>query len=162
MAIDFKIRKAPGCRLATRSMKGSWPGDKALRAEFEKIHAWAKMKGLRTGKWVFREFGEMDEPEKMRFEAGIEIRGKGAVRGGKGVSMKTLQASSVVAVTFDPDVVSPRVIYHGLSDYLRWRKKEGEYKEAGPYREVYIGNPWSSKRAWSQTQIQAPVKKLGR
>ena len=43
-------------------MRGSWPGDKALRTEFEKASAWAKTKGLRTGKWSFREFGEMGAP----------------------------------------------------------------------------------------------------
>ena len=161
MVVDFEIRKVAGCRLATRSMRGSWPGDKALRAEFEKVQAWAKVKGLKTGKWVFREFGGMDRPERMRFEVGIEVLGKGPVRGGKGIAMKTLAASSVVAVTFDPDVVSPRVVYHGLSDYLKWQRKEGKYKEAGPYREVYADNPWNSKLAWAQMQIQVPVKKPG-
>jgi effector-binding domain-containing protein len=74
--------------------------------------------------------------------------------------MKTLPSSTVATVTFDPDKVSPRVIYHGLVDWLRQREKAGEYKEAGPYREVYLGDPWSSKRAWAHTQVQVPVKRL--
>ena len=96
----------------------------------------------------------------MRFEIGIEILGNRPARGGDGTSIKTLPASEVATVTFDPDIVSPRVIYHGLTDWLRWQRKEGKYKEAGPYREVYLGNPWASARAWAHTQIQVPVKKL--
>jgi DNA gyrase inhibitor GyrI len=161
MTVDFQIRKAPEYRVATRTLRGSWPGDKALRAEFEKVQAWAKEKDLKTGKWFFQEFGDDDTPSaKWRYEAGVEIRGTRSVRGGKGVVIKTLPASSVAAVTFDPDKVSPRVVYHGLADWLRHREKEGEYKEVGPYREVYLGNPWSSKRAWANTQIQVPVKRL--
>ena len=162
MVVDFVIRKAPGYRLATRTMKGTWPGDKALRLEFEKVHEWAKAKGLRTGKWVFREFGDYDKPSSMRYEVGIELRTRSPVRGGKGMSVKTISSGTVASVTFDPDVVSPRIIYHGLSDFLRWNKKEGKYSEAGPYMEVYQGNPWTSKRAWSHTQVAAPVRSLHR
>jgi len=162
MVVDFVIRKAPGYRLATRTMKGTWPGDKAVRAEFEKVHEWAKAKGLRTGKWVFREFGDYDKPAKMRYEVGIELRTRSPVRGGKGMSVKTIPSGTVASVTFDPDAVSPRVIYHGLSDFLRWQRKEGKYREAGPYMEVYAGNPWTSERAWAHTQVAAPVKSLHR
>jgi len=161
MIVDFAMHKAPEYRVATRTLLGAWPGDKALRAEFEKVQAWAKEKGLRTGKWFFREFGDDKTPdEKWRWEVGVEIRGTGTVRGGKEIVMKTLPSSTVAMVTFDPDKVSPRVIYHGLTDYLRERAKAGEYKEAGPYREVYLGNPWSSKKAWANTQVQVPVKRL--
>jgi effector-binding domain-containing protein len=161
MTVDFSMRKVPEYRLATRTVTGAWPGDKALRAEFGKVQAWAKENGLRTGKWFFREFGDDGTPdEKWRWEMGVEIRGKGTVRAGKGIVMKTLPSSMVAAVTFDPEKISPRVIYHALTDYLRERAKEGEYKEAGPYREVYLGDPWSSKKAWANTQVQVPVKRL--
>lgn len=161
MTVDFMIRNAPECILATRTLRGSWPGDKALRSEFEKLLTWAKEKGIRTGKWFFREFGDdKTPPAKWRWEVGVEVRSRGRMRGGKGVSMTTLPSSTVATVTFDPDKISPRVIYHGLADWLREREKAGEYKEAGPYREVYLGNPWSSKRAWAHTQVQVPVKKL--
>ena len=161
MTVDFGIRKAPEYRVATRTLTGAWPGDKALHAEFEKVQGWAKEKGLRTGKWFFREFGDDETPdEKWRWEMGVEVRGTRPVRGGKGIVIRTLPSSSVASVTFDPDKVSPRVIYHGLADWLRHREKAGEYKEAGPYREVYQGDPWSSKLAWANTQIQVPVKRL--
>jgi len=161
MTVDFVMRKAPEYRVATRTLTGAWPGDKSLRAEFEKAQAWAREKGLRTGKWFFREFGDDETPEaKWRWEMGVEIRGTKPVRAGKGIVMKTLPSSTVATVTFDPDKISPRVIYHALADWLRQREKDGEYKEAGPYREVYTGNPWSSKQAWAHTQVQVPVKRL--
>jgi effector-binding domain-containing protein len=160
MAVDFVMRKAPEYRVATRTLTGAWPGDKALRAEFEKVQAWAKEKGLRTGKWFFREFGDEKPNTKWRWEVGVEIRGARPTRGGKGIVLKTLPSSTVAAVTFDPDKVSPRVIYHGLADWLRVREKAGEYKEAGPYREVYLRNPWTNKKAWTGTQVQVPVRQL--
>jgi effector-binding domain-containing protein len=162
VTVDFTIRKAPEYKLATTTLKGKWPGDKVLQAEFEKLAGWAKAKGIRTGKWLFSELEEMDVPEeKQRYLVGIEVRSKGPVRGGKGVSIKTIPASVVGAITFDPDVVSPRVIYHGLNDWLHWHEKEKKYRVAGPFRELYTGNPWSSKKAWAHTQVQVPLKKLG-
>lgn len=161
MTVDFGMRKAPEYRIATRTLTGAWPGDKALRAEFERVQAWARARGLLTGKWFFREFGDDKTPDsKWRWEMGMEIRGTKPVRGGKGVVMKTLPSSTVAMVTFDPDKVSPRVIYHGITDWLREREKAGEYKESGPYREVYLGDPWRSKRAWANTQVQVPVRRL--
>ncbi len=161
MVVDFVIRKSPEFKLATRTLKGSWPGDKKLQAEFEAIAAWAKEKGIRTGKWVFTEIGDMEiDPEKTRYEMGIEIRSKAPVRGARGISIRTLPATHIATVTFNPDQVSPRVVYHGLTDWLKFREKYKEYKTAGNFREVYTGNPWSSKKAWSKTQVQAPVKKL--
>ncbi len=160
MTVDFSMRKTPEYRIATRTLAGRWPGDKALGAEFQAIVAWAKKHGVKTGKWFFREFGEDETPEaEWKWEMGIEVKGPG-VKGGDGVTLKTLPATTVAAVTFDPDAVSPRVIYHGMADWLRAREKAGEYKEAGPYREVYLGDPWGSKRAWSSTQIQVPVRRL--
>jgi len=161
MTVDFEMHKAPEYRVATRTLTGAWPGDKVLHAEFERVQAWARGRGLRTGKWFFREFGDDDTPDaRWRWEMGVEIRGARTVRGGEGIVMKTLPSCTVATVTFDPDEVSPRVIYHGLAGWLRERQKAGEYKEAGPYREVYRGDPWSSKRAWAHTQVQVPVKRL--
>ncbi|MGD0145405.1 MAG: GyrI-like domain-containing protein [Nitrososphaerales archaeon] len=161
MVVDFEMRKAPEFKLATRTLKGPWPGDRALRSEYEKVLEWAKGKGMKTGKWFFREFDDDDTPPALRrWEAGIQVLGKEPVRGGKGVSVVTLPACTVATVTFNPDQVSPRVVYHGMTDWLRWREKAGEYKESGTYREVYVGNPWSSRRAWAHTQVQVPVKKL--
>jgi len=161
MTVDFVMRKAPEYRVATRTLTGAWPGDKGLRTEYEKVQAWAKEKGLRTGKWFFREFGDDETPDdKWRWEMGVEIRGTGPIRGGKGIVIKTLPSSTVASVTFDPDKIAPRVIYHGMVDWLRAREKAGEYKESGDYREVYLGDPWSNKKAWTNTQVQVPVKRL--
>jgi DNA gyrase inhibitor GyrI len=161
MVVGFELRKAPGFRVATRRLKGPWPGDRALRSEYEKVLDWAKKKGLRTGKWFFREFDDDDTPPAMRrWEVGIQVIGKRQVRGGNGISVATMPPCTVATVTFNPDQVSPRVVYHGMADWLRWRKKTGEYKESGAYREVYLGNPWVSRRAWAHTQVLVPVKKL--
>jgi effector-binding domain-containing protein len=161
MAVDFEIRKAPKLVLATRTIRGPWPGDKGLRDEYGKVMNWAKEKGIKTGKWFFREFdADNAQPSKRRWEVGVEVRSLKSLRGSKGVSMKTLPPCAVAAVTFNPDEVSPRLVYHGINDWLRSRRKAGEYKVAGPYREVYIGNPWSNSQAWAHTQVQVPVKKL--
>ena len=162
MAVDFAIRKSPAYRIAERTLSGKWPGDKAILAEFVKAQAWAKDKGLRTGKWFFLESGGEDESPKakLHMEMGIEIRNNAPEHGGNGITLKTLPASLVATVTFDPDQVSPRVIYHGLNDWLRQLEKAGEYKEFGPYREVYPGNPWANKKAWAHTRIEVPVKRL--
>jgi hypothetical protein len=50
------------------------------------------------------------------------------------------------------------VVYHGVTDWLRWRRKEKEIKGVGAYREVYQGNPWSDRKAWSHTEIQVVVR----
>ncbi len=60
---------------------------------------------------------------------------------------------------FNPDEVSPRLVYHGLSDWVDRRLKSGRFKEAGPIREVYGGNPWTNGRAWARTEVQVLVKK---
>jgi hypothetical protein len=61
-------------------------------------------------------------------------------------------------VRFDPTVVSPRVVYHGLSDWLRWQRKEKKIRSVVSYREIYEGNPWKDKRAWSRTEVQFVVR----
>ena len=62
-------------------------------------------------------------------------------------------------MVFDPEVVEPRVVYHGLSDFLRWRKKSGEIRSVGDYREVYQGDPWKDRRAYAHTEVQYVVRK---
>ena len=62
-------------------------------------------------------------------------------------------------IVFDPDMVEPRVVYHGLSDFLRWRKREGEIRAIGDYREVYPGDPWKDRHALAHTEIQTVVRK---
>jgi effector-binding domain-containing protein len=149
MTIDFSFGKAPAYRVATIAWKGNWSEAK-VRGSFAKIEKWAKSNRVRTGKWFFR------EPNMHSFEAAIEVRGK--VRGGDGIRVRTYPASRVATITFDPDVVSPAVIYHGITDWLRWRRKEKKIRSAGDYREVYTDDPWKNPRAWSQTTVQVLVR----
>ncbi len=58
-----------------------------------------------------------------------------------------------------PERRFPRVVYHGLSDWLRWQRKEKEVRSVLSYREVYEGNPWKDQKAWSRTEVQFVVRK---
>lgn len=159
MTVDFTIKKFAGCTVAYVTYVGPHKGDDMMREEFEKLAAWAKEKKLRTGKWFFIELDGPEVPsKKRRYEACIELKGK--ARSSKGVRIRQLPETIVASIRFDPKKISPRVIYHGMESWLQWRKKEGKYKESGDWREVYIGNPWTSARAWANVEVQAPVKKL--
>lgn len=150
MTVDFAFRRSPAYRVASIAWKGPWNEPK-IRANFGRVVAWAKANGLRTGKWVFREPGE------RAWEVAIEVRG--TARSSGAVRLKTYPASTVASVTFDPDAVSPRVIYHGLTDWLRWRKREKEIRSVGQYREVYDDDPWRNPRAWARTTVQVVVRR---
>jgi effector-binding domain-containing protein len=149
MAVDFKFKRAPAYRLASVAWKGPW-SDARIRAKFYQVAAWARKRGLKTGKWVFREPGERS------WEVGIEVRGEAKSEGA--IRIKTYPRARVASILFDPEVVSPRVAYHGMNDWLRWRRKEGEVKSVGQYREVYPGDPWRDKKAYAQTEIQIVVR----
>jgi len=125
-----------------------------IRREWEGIARWAKAKGVRTGKWFFSEDGS---GPKYRFEMAIEVRSPAKSEGK--IHIRTLPASPAASVTFNPDEVSPRVVYHGLNDWLRWQKKEKAIRRVRTYREVYTANPWTDARAWSHTEIQVLVTK---
>jgi effector-binding domain-containing protein len=150
MVVDFGFKKAPRFRIATVSWKGPW-NEKKIRSNFEKVAAWAKRRKLPTGKWVFMEPGE------RKWTVGIEVRGR--AHGDGAVRMRTLPAATVAAVAFDPEKLSPRVVYHGLNDWLRWRKKDGEIKKVLSSREVYGANPWTDAKAWARTEVQFVVRK---
>ncbi len=149
MTIDFGYAKSPALKIATVAWSGPW-NEKRIRSQFERVERWVKRQGLTPGRWVFREPGE------RRFEVGVEV--KRSVRSSDGVRVKTLPATRVAHVVFDPDAISPRVIYHGLTDWLRWQKREKEVRSVGEYREVYSGNPWRDPRAWARTDIQVVVR----
>ncbi len=153
MAVDFAIKRAPAYRVASVRFTGPYQ-EKKIQSEWEGIARWAKDRGLRTGKWFFI---EEDDGPRYKFEVAIEVRGK--AKGDRKVRMRTYAASPIAAVTFDPDVVSARVVYHGLSDWLRWRKKDKTIKRARTWREVYAGNPWKDAKAWSHAEIQVTVSK---
>ena len=158
MAVDFVVRNAPGYRVATRSLTGPWPGDRAIRREFESVNGWAQKAGLRPGHWFFREFGGMSS-RRRRWEMGVELRSGKPARVAKGLSIKKFPATKVVAVKFDPDEVSPTLVYFGVEGWMRWNQRGKKFRPNGPWREVYSGNPWKSKKAWASTEVQAPIKK---
>jgi effector-binding domain-containing protein len=149
MTVDFEFKKVPKFQAITASWKGPW-SDKRIQREFETLDKWAKAHKLRTGRWVFL------EPGDRQWQVGLEV--KGAVKGDGTVRVRSFPAGRVAQVVFDPDIVSPRVVYHGLTDWLRWRKKEKEIRSVGMYREVYNGNPWREKAAWSKTTVQVVVR----
>ena len=150
MAVDFVLKKAPSLRIAAIRWTGPY-SDREIRKHFEQVEKWAKDRGLTTGRWVFR------EPGSRTWDTGIEVRGVARSQGR--VKIRTLPAATVGSVLFDPGVVEPRVIYHGLSDWLRWRRKEKAIRAVVSYREVYPGNPWRDPRAWSRTEVQFVVRK---
>jgi len=150
MTVDFAWGKSPSLKVASVAWTGPW-NEKKIRAQFERVARWAKENRVRTGRWIFREPGE------RRWEVAIEIRGRARASGG--VRTKTFPAAPVARVIFDPDEVSPRVVYHGLSDWLRWRKKEKEIRSVLSSREVYSGNPWADPKAWARTEVQFLVRK---
>lgn len=159
MAVDFDVRRDSARRVATRTMNGRWPGDRALGKEYDALHRWVRAAGFRTGKWYFRSLGDMSESGPGRWEVGIELLGRKAVRGGGGVAIKTFPASTIVAVKFDPGKVSPGLVYNSIGGWMRWSGRAKGFKQNGPWREAYSGNPWKSKKAWASTEIQAPIKK---
>lgn len=150
MTVDFELGKAPKYRVATLAAKGKW-SENMGRAELGKLQAWAAKNGLKTGKVIFR-WGP-----KESLVVGLEAKGKAKTSGG--IRWQTLRPSAVARVTFDPDVVSPRVVYHGLNDWLRWRKKDHEVKSVGSTRELYSGDPWTNKAAWKNTTVEYLVRR---
>ena len=111
---------------------------------------WARKNGLRTGRWIFLEHG------MRRWTACLEIRGNAKPEGR--IRRRTLPAATVASATFDPDVVAAHVIYHGLTDWLRWRRKEGKIRRVLSTREVYASDPWTDARAWAHAEVQFLVR----
>ncbi|HTP54084.1 MAG TPA: GyrI-like domain-containing protein [Thermoplasmata archaeon] len=148
--VDFEYARFPAVRIASISWSGPW-NEKKIRSQFEKVAAWAKRTGTKTGRWIFREPGE------RRWEAGLELKGKARASGG--IRLKTLRAAPIARVTFDPEAVSPRVVYHGLNDWLKWQKKEKKIRGVVSSREVYSGNPWRDPKVWARIEVQFVVRK---
>ena len=150
MFVDFEFKRVPSVRVACLLRVGRWKEDN-LRTEFNQLVKWAKKNKTRTGNWFFAERGE------NRWEACLEIHGR--AKGEGRIRIATLPAATVARVVFDPEQVSPRVIYHGLTDWLRWRRKEGEIKSVSSSREVYAGNPWTDRKAWAHAEVQFLVRR---
>lgn len=160
MTVDFAIKKFRGCTVASLTYVGPYKGDDMMHDEFNTLVNWAKEKKLRTGKWFFIEHEQNGHSNgKQRYEACVELKGK--ARSAKGVKIKQFPETLVATIRFNPKKIAPRVVYHALESWLEWRKKDKKYKETGDWREVYIGDPWTSRRAWANVELQAPVKKIG-
>ncbi len=153
MVVDFAMKRAPKYRIASVRWTGPYQEGRIQR-EWDALGKWAKAHGLRTGKWFFMEDGA---GPRYTFQVAIEVRGN--AKSDKKVRLRTLPASAIATVTFNPEQVSARVVYHGLNDWLRWRKKDKSIKRVRSYREVYEGNPWKDAKAWSRAEIQVLVTK---
>ncbi len=150
MTVDFGYAKCPTTRVAFHAWSGAY-SERTIRTRFEQLHRAVVRAGGRPGRWIFREPGE------RRWEVEVEVTGK--VTPAKGLRIKTVRPCTVARVAFDPDSVSPRVVYHGLSDWLRWQRRQKEIRAVGDYREVYRGNPWTDAKAWANTEIQVVVRR---
>jgi effector-binding domain-containing protein len=155
MVVDIKVKQVPGCTVASMIHYGPH-GPNMFRTEFDYLTKWAKKNKLRTGKWIMRwldEYGSKPA-SKIRSEACLEIRGKARVEGR--VRIKKFPKHTVVAVTFDPDKVSARLVYSGIYGWIRYSDMEAT---DSPAREIYVGNPWKNPRAWANAEVQVPVKR---
>jgi len=149
MKVDFTFKRTPSYRVAYLAWKGPWK-DATIRRNFEKVAQWAKARGYGPSLWIFREPGE------RRWETGIVVNARARSEGK--IRIRTLPATRVASVVFDPEVISPAVVYHGLTDWLRWRKKDKKVKRVVSYREVYRGNPWKDQSAYARTDVQFVVR----
>lgn len=150
MVVDFVLKRVPRLRVASITRVGPWREDN-LRREFRELTQWAQRRRLRTGRWILHERGQ------NRWEACLEYRGRGQAEGR--IRLKVLPATSVASVTFDPEKVSARIVYHGLRDWTRWRRKDHTIRSVVAMREVYRGDPWTSKDAWAHCEVQFVVKR---
>ena len=149
MVVDFELVRYPALRVLSFAWKGRWE-ERRIRREFERLARWAAQRRLRTGRWILLFSGN------DRFRVALEVRGR--VRGEGEITVRRLPPTRVARVRFDPALIPPRVVYHGLSDWLRWRRKDKSIRSAGAYREVYPGNPWTKAKAWAATEVQVVVR----
>ena len=154
MTVDIAVKRTPSYQVAYLTKVGG-EGRDPLRREFSELVAWAKKQKIKTRRWIFCFWENSRDPSKYRFEACLEIKGKAKPEGK--IKVKTLPGLTVASVKFNPDRVSPRLVYNGVYGWLR---ESNDYKEAASYsREVYFGNPWTKPWAWARTEVQVPVEK---
>ena len=159
MVVDFQVKRTPACTVASIGRIGPYREDN-LRPEFRELVDWARSSRIRTGRWLFYEHdgpASRRPPGRRRWEACLEIRGRASARGR--IRIKRLPAHTVASVVFNPNVVSPRIVYHALGDWIWWRLKLREFRRAGPVREVYPGNPWTSRRAATRVDVQVLLER---
>lgn len=152
MTVDFELERAPGYQIAFLPPSKEY-SEKGVRNQFERIARWARDRHYRTGKWLFL---YLNKPSDDRFQVAIEVKGR--VRGDREVRIRRVAASRVGTVTFDPNAIAPRVVFFGITDWLRWERSQKKIRALGSYREVYNGNPWRDPKAWSQTTLQVLVR----
>ncbi len=156
MAVDIKVKNTPSYRVASLERKGS-EGTEPLRREFQVLEKWAKKSKVKTGRYFCHFYESGRTPAMYRFEACLEIRGKTPKPEGK-IKIKELPKLTVASVKFNPEKVSPRLVYNGVYGWLK-ENDEG-YTQGGPFsREVYLGNPWTNSWVWTRAEIQVPAKK---
>jgi effector-binding domain-containing protein len=124
-------------------------------SEFRELMKWAKKRKVRTGKWIMYFVDEWGKrPEKQRRSvACVEVIGKAQPEGK--IKIMILPRQKVASVTFNPDQVADRLIYHGIEGWLQYRP----LRQAAPSREVYVGSPWTNRKAWANAEVQVPVRK---
>ena len=161
MVVDIELKREKSYNVISTQYVGAYTGENMLRKEFNLLVKWAKKNHVKLGKWFFTEIDGPDTVEdKRRWEASIEVKGKLTAQLPEEIVQKKISAQLVASVVFDPDEFSSRLVYHGLECWLDWRKKYHELEEDGPTREVYVDNPWTSKKAWSNLDVQVPVKRV--
>ena len=161
---DIVLKREPAYHVISKSYTGPYTGDNMLRPEFDYLTKWLHENDIRSGKWLRIELDkyEVGAPTntQRRWWACIELKTKSPGKPTSDIEFKVIPAAQVASVTFDPNVVSSRLVYHGLECWLDWRTKFGEYEEAEPAREVYLGNPWTDKNAKKRIELQVPIRKL--
>jgi effector-binding domain-containing protein len=153
MVVDFKVKRTPAYLVASIKRVGPWRED-VWKKELSEIEKWAKKNRVRTGKVLLYELGG---GKNRTWETCVEISRK--IKSEGKIKVKKLEAETVASVHFNPKKVSPRLVYHGLSDWLTWRLKDKTFKKRGASREVYFGNPWKKAYAWARAEVQVLVKK---
>ena len=143
--VEIRRRTVPAVRVGVIVRFGPWRPEN-LRSEFRELTRWARRRGLRTGRWIF------GEPAPDRWEACLEVRG--AARSEGRIRVRTLPGARAWSVPFDPDRVASRVVYHALAGWVREHGAPSSRQRPAGIREVYPGDPWGDRTAWSRCEVQ--------
>jgi hypothetical protein len=165
LTVDIVTKREASHKVITKSYLGPYTGDDMLHPEFNALVGWARRERVKTGKWLRIELDKYEigvPSSQRRWWACIELKGRTEPKPPSGIELKVLPAEFVASVTFDPAQVSSRLVYHGLECWLDWRTKFHEYEEAGPTREMYIGNPWTDADAKKRIEVQVPIRRMER
>lgn len=150
MTTDFSLERTPAYRVASIVRFGPWK-EENLRPEFRALVRWSRRQKAHIGHWIFF------ERSHDRWEACLEVRGRVAPEGR--IRLKTLPSSWAAVLTFDPDTISSRIVYHALNDWTRARRRAGDLRSVSAIREIYDGDPWSDQRAWKRCRVEFLVRR---